>query len=105
MGIVDIKVTGIEPAYVKEVERKAEEISDRLGKKISRNEYIKMLIQNDCELRLMKLKEDKFDQAVMNLSISLDNHDKRLQEFIDSNNRLFHLLASGIDITEGVDEI
>ena len=102
---MDIKVTGIDPVYVREIEKKAEEKGRRLGRKFSRNEYIKMLIQNDCELRLTELKEDKFDQAVNNLMMSLGNHDKKLQEFIDSNSRLFHFLASGVDITEGVDEV
>lgn len=94
---MDIKVTNIEPAYVKEIERKAEELGEKLGRSFSRNEYIKMLIQNDCELRLMKLKEDNFNRAVDNLNFTLTNQSEKLQEFIDSNNRLFHLIISGVD--------
>lgn len=102
---MDILIRNIEPAYLKEIERKAGDISNRLGRNFSRNEYINMLIQNDCELRLIKLKEDKFDQAVINLSQSLHNQEERLQEFIDSNNRLFHLIASGIDIENEVEKL
>lgn len=99
-SIMDIKVTNVDVAYIKEIDRKAAELSKRLGRKFSRNEYIKMLIQNDCELRLLELKEDKFDEAVKNLIATLKHQESTLQNFIDSNNRLFHLLASGIDIED-----
>lgn len=94
---MDIKVTNIEPAYVKEIERKAEVLGDKLGRSFSRNEYIKMLIQNDCDLRLMQLKEDNFNRAVDNLNFTLTNQSEKLQEYIDSNNRLVHLIISGVD--------
>lgn len=94
---MDIKVTNVEPAYVKEIERKAEELGEKLGRSFSRNEYIKMLIQNDCELRLMQLKEDNFNRAVDNLNFTLTNQSEKLQEYIDSNNRLVHLIISGVE--------
>lgn len=97
---MNIKVTNVDPAYIKEIEKKAEELSKNLGRKFSRNEYIKMLIQNDCELRLIKLKEDNFDRAVSNLATTLRRQEEKLQKFIDSNSRLFQLMASGIDIDE-----
>lgn len=94
---MDIKVTNVEPAYVKEIERKAEELGEKLGRSFSRNEYIKMLIQNDCDLRLMQLKEDNFNRAVDNLNFTLTNQSDKLQEYIDSNNRLVHLIISGVE--------
>lgn len=101
---LDILIRDVDVAYVKEIEKKAEQISKNSGKFFSRNEYIKMLIQNDVELRLAKLKEDKFDQAVENLTVTLNNQERTLQNFIDSNSRLFHMLASGVDIMEEVFE-
>ena len=98
--MMDIKVTKLEPVYVKQVDRKAAELSEKLGRNFSRNEYIKMLIQNDCELRLTQIKEDNFDRAIKNLNYTLTNQSEKLQEFIDSNNRLFHLIRSGVDILE-----
>lgn len=38
---MDIKGTKLEPAYVKEVGRKAAVLSEKLGRNFSRNEYIK----------------------------------------------------------------
>lgn len=100
---MDIKISNVDPSFVKEIDKKAENIGKKLGRSFSRNEYIKMLIQNDCELRLIQLKEDKFNQAVENLNTTLDNHSKALQEYVNSNNSIFHLLASGIDIEDGVE--
>lgn len=101
---MDIKVSGVDVAYIKEIDRKAKEISDKLGRKFSRNEYIKMLIQKDSELRLMQLKEDKFDEATNNLKVTLEKQERKLQEFIDSNNRLLLAMASGIDLSDKVGE-
>lgn len=99
---LDILIRDVDATYVKEIEKKAEQISTNLGRFFSRNEYIKMLIQNDVELKLAKLKQDKFDQAVDNLTITLRNQERTLQNFIDSNSRLYHMLASGVDILEEV---
>lgn len=90
--------------YVNEIDRKAQEISEKIGRTFSRNEYIQMLIQNDCELRLTELKKQEFDHAVENLTETLKRQEKKLQDFIDSNNRLFHFLASGIDSDERIDD-
>lgn len=98
-------MSGVDVAYIKEIDRKAKEISDKLGRKFSRNEYIKMLIQKDSELRLMQLKEDKFDEATNNLKVTLEKQERKLQEFIDSNNRLLLAMASGIDLSDKVGEL
>lgn len=42
---MDVLIRDIDPTIVKEIERKTDELSDKLGRKFSRNEYIKMLIQ------------------------------------------------------------
>lgn len=97
---MDVLIRNIDVTYAKEIERKAKDISNKIGTEFSRNDYIKMLIQNDCELQLVKLKEDKFDRAVDNLNYTLTKQSEILQEFIDSNNRLFHFMVSGIDVLE-----
>ncbi|MDK8643288.1 hypothetical protein ABZ787_12990 [Micrococcus luteus] len=102
---MDILIRDIDPSYIKEIDKRSEELTEKLGRNFSRNEYIKMLIQNDCELRLTKLKEDKFDHVVDNLVTTLSRQEKTLQNFINSNNRLFHMLATGIDLDEGAEKL
>lgn len=70
---MDILIRGVKAAYVKEIERKAEALSKDLGRNFSRVEYLKTLIQNDCELRLLENKEKKFNLAVDELLSTLDN--------------------------------
>lgn len=48
----------------------------------------------------MEIKEDKFDQVVNHLTETLNRQEAKLQSFIDSNTKLFHLLASGEDFYE-----
>ncbi|APC50352.1 hypothetical protein BME96_18900 (plasmid) [Virgibacillus halodenitrificans] len=102
---MDIKVSNVDPLFIREIDKKTKDISTRIGRKFSRNEYIKMLIQNDAELRLTEIKEQKFDEVVKNLMVAVERQEKTLQEFINSNSRLFHLMASGENIIDKVDEI
>ncbi len=102
---MDFLVRDAEVVYMKEIDRKAKEIEKKIGTKFSRNDYIKMLIQNDAELRLIKLKEDKYDQSVDNLTLTLNRQTETLQEYINNTNRLFHLISSGVDIYEGADDL
>lgn len=102
---MDIKISNVDPMYVKEIDKKAKELSKNLGKKISRNEYIKRLIQNDCELNFIKLKEDKYDHAIEFLTVTLARQENTIQSFIESNTKLFNLIASGKSLAEGVDEL
>lgn len=102
---MDILIRNIDPSYIKEIDKRTKELTDKLGRNFSRNEYIKMLIQNDSELRLTKLKEDKFDHAVDNLVTTISRQEETLQNFINSINRLFHMLATGIDLDEGAEKL
>lgn len=98
---MEIKVRDIDPLFVKEFDKRAKEIAKKIDRKFSRNDYLLMVLQNDYELRLQELKQDKFDKTITNLKYSLDNQSKQLQEYIDSNNRLLLMLASGTVEDEG----
>jgi len=92
---MDIKVTKVDPLFVKEIDRKCKEISERIGRNFSRNEYIKMLIQHDAQFRLMELQEDAFHAALDNVNTTLNRQDAKLQEFIDVTKNLMLLITSG----------
>jgi len=102
---MDVLIRNVTPKYVDEIDRKAGELSKDLGRKFSRNEYIKMLIQNDYEVRLWELKKGEFDGVVDNLNTTLDRQTRTLQEFIDSIARLFHLMVGGSDLWEEVNKL
>lgn len=61
---MDLKVRGIEPKYVAEIDRKRKMESEKTGKKISQNDYLKSLIRNDYERQLWEYKQDMFDKTL-----------------------------------------
>jgi len=79
---MDVLIRGVKRVHIAEIDRKAAVLSDKLGRKFSRNEYLLMLIEQDHDLRLLQLKEDKFDRAVENLTATLDRQDSTLRELI-----------------------
>uniref|UniRef100_UPI00344BE2CA hypothetical protein n=1 Tax=Carnobacterium sp. TaxID=48221 RepID=UPI00344BE2CA len=87
------------------MEQSAKELSKIEGRSISRNDYAVMIYHENCNYELLKLKEDKFDKAVASMNYTMNEQTKILQEFIDSNNRLFHLMASGIDLSTISEEL
>ncbi|HFU7090086.1 TPA: hypothetical protein ACGN8S_005240 [Bacillus cereus] len=90
---MDVLVRGIDPAYIKEIDRRCELISVKLNRNYSRQEYLRNLIQNEVELSLFEFKQDQFDTAVKNLSITLERQTNMLQEYIDSNHELVEMIA------------
>ncbi|NWK72611.1 hypothetical protein COJ48_18375 [Bacillus cereus] len=90
---MDVLVRGIDPSYIKEIDRRCELISTKLNRKYSRQEYLQNLIRNEVERSLFEFKQDQFDTAVKNLSVTLERQTNMLQEYIGSNNELIQVLA------------
>lgn len=65
----------------------------KLNKKYTRAEYLRNLIQNDVEHSLLQFKQDKFDEAVGNVSVSLERQENKLQEYIDVTNEFIRLIG------------
>lgn len=64
--------------------RRAKELSERSGKKISRNQLINMIIEDDMKKFLSQNRE------VDMLKDSLDDFKHILQQYIDTNNALLY---------------
>lgn len=90
---MDVLVRGIDPAYIKEIDRRCELISAKLNRNYSRQEYLRNLIQNEVERSLFEFKQDQFDSAVKNLSITLERQTNMLQEYIDATHELIGVMA------------
>lgn len=104
---MEVKVRGVDAKYIIEIDRKAAELSKKLGRNFSRNEYLQMLIQRDSVSRLEDIEQDKFDRALENLISVLERHTASLQKYIDTNNKLFLavLEQSDVDLSEVVEEL
>lgn len=90
---MNVLVRGIDPSYIKEIDRRCELISAKLNRKYSRQEYLKNLIQNEVERSLFDFKQDQFDIAIKNLGTTLDRQTNMLQEYIDTNNELIEVIV------------
>lgn len=90
---MDVLVRGIDPAYIKEIDRRCELLSAKLNRKYSRQEYLQNLIQNEVERSLFEFKQDQFDTAVKNMTITLDRQINMLQEYVDAIHELIQVLG------------
>ncbi|MGI8362905.1 hypothetical protein [Bacillus cereus] len=91
---MDILLRDIDPKYIKDIDKRCELISVKLKRKYTRAEYLRSLIQNDVEHSLLQFKQDKFDEAVSNVTVSLERQEDKLQEYIDATNELIMKLAT-----------
>jgi len=80
---MEIKIRDVDAAHVRELDRKATAMAKRTGRKCSRNDYMKMLIERDVMLPLEIQKEDRFDRAIENLTATLDRQDESLSSLVE----------------------
>ncbi|PEF45197.1 hypothetical protein CON22_17840 [Bacillus cereus] len=90
---MEIHVRNVDPNHVTEIDKRCKGISKRLGKRYSRSDYINEVLRQHIDEEFGRNKDDKFDIAVRNLSISLERQEMKLQEYIDSTNELIGVIA------------
>lgn len=91
---MEVKVR-VDAKYIVEIDRKAAELSKKLGRNYSRNEYFKMLIQRDD---LEDIKQDKFDRALENMIAFNKRFIDTLQEYIYTHDKLTIAVAKLADV-------
>lgn len=94
--MMDLILRNIDSKYVTEIDQRCKELSNRTGNKWSRNDYLKLLVENDFDRPLMEYKQDKFDQLLNQLidkfSFVQSHNTKVLEEYIRQNNQIIELL-------------
>lgn len=86
---MDIKIRNIETKYICDLDKKAKLLSNKLGKKVSRNEYVKRLIEAEYELSSYQEKEDRFDRTIASTILAIERLESRIQ---DNNNLMIRVL-------------
>ena len=93
---MNVKIRDLDPKFISEIDRRCVELSNRTGNKWSRNDYLKLLVENDFDRPLMEYKQDKFDQLLTQLidkfSFVQSHNTKVLEEYICQNNQIIELL-------------
>ncbi|ARX70131.1 hypothetical protein [Bacillus thuringiensis] len=90
---MEIHVRNANPNHIKEIDERCKQISKRLGRRYYRWEYINEIFRAHFDREYKKNKEDKFDEAVNNVSVSLERQEDKLQEYIDVTNELIKILG------------
>ncbi|AUB54536.1 hypothetical protein GUI51_13540 [Enterococcus mundtii] len=89
---MDLILRHIDPKYITEIDQRCKELSNRTGNKWSRNDYLKLLIENDFDRPLMEYKQEKFDQLLDKFSVVQSHNTEILEEYIRQNNQIIELL-------------
>ncbi|MDA1785061.1 hypothetical protein PDL07_20530 [Bacillus cereus] len=90
---MEIHVRNVDPYHLKEIDKRCKEIGKKLGRRYYRWEYINMMFKQHFNQEYSRNKEDKFDEAVSNVSITLDRQSDKLQEYIDVTNEFIRLIG------------
>ncbi|MCX3935061.1 hypothetical protein, partial [Enterococcus faecium] len=78
--------------YINKIDKRCEELTVKTGKKWSRNQYLKVLIENDFDHALLNYKKDQFDRLLEKFVDIQTYNTKTLEEYIATNNQLIALL-------------
>ncbi|EJP82039.1 MULTISPECIES: hypothetical protein [Bacillus cereus group] len=92
---MDIHIRNVDPYYVKEIDKRCKQIGAKLGRRYYRSEYINDLLEKHFEQEYRRNKEDKFDEAIGNVTVTLERQEDKLQEYIDATNELVKVLGQG----------
>ncbi|MDC2867863.1 hypothetical protein [Bacillus sp. BP-3] len=97
---MELHIRKADPYHVKEIDKRCKQISEKLGRRFTRSEYINDLIVKHFEQEYRRNKEDKFDEAISNVSITLERQENKLQEYIDATNELVVTLVRLVEGNE-----
>ncbi|MBO0481490.1 hypothetical protein JZO71_04015 [Enterococcus sp. MSG2901] len=91
---MEVKIRGIDPQYIQEIDRKVMEIRQKTNRNFSRNDYLKMLLRQDSEIDLINYKKAEFDLALDKMLVSNEELTASIENLTDVYERLFNLLLS-----------
>ncbi|MBC9709718.1 MAG: hypothetical protein H9W80_10910 [Enterococcus sp.] len=93
---MDILVRKIDPKVISEIDRRCQELTSKTGKKWSRNQYLKILIENDFDHALMHYKKDQFELLLEKFIDLQAKNTETLNDYVHTNNQLIETLIGGI---------
>ena len=76
-------------------DKRCQELTNKTGKKWSRNRYLKVLIENDFDHALMNYKKDKFDLLLEKFIAIQAKNTQVLNDYVYTNNQLIEALIGG----------
>ena len=92
---MDILVRKIDSKVIAKIDKRCQELTNKTGKKWSRNRYLKVLIENDFDHALMNYKKDKFDLLLEKFIAIQTKNTQVLNDYVHTNNQLIETLIGG----------
>lgn len=94
---LEFRVKHVDVEYIREIEKKAKLISERTGRRFTRNDYMLQLIRNDSESELIEYRKSEFDLLADELRLALAENTQRTNVLIDRYEMLFDFLVKHLD--------
>ncbi|HGW2873689.1 TPA: hypothetical protein ACNKKK_002670 [Enterococcus faecium] len=91
-----ILIRNIDPKIITQIDKRCQELTNKTGKKWSRNQYLKVLIENDFDRKLMAYRKDQFDLLLEKFIDIQAINTQVLSDYIHTNNQLIKTLIGGI---------
>ena len=91
---MNIMVRNIDPQYIREIDKKCAEISQKRGSKFSRNDYLKQLLRQDSEIDLIDYRKSEFDEMLDKLLLEAEKTNRNVSELTETYQRVFDLLMN-----------
>ncbi|MHD0401326.1 hypothetical protein ACY2DE_12985 [Enterococcus faecium] len=91
---MDIIIRDINTKYINEIDKRCEELRKKTDSKWSRNDYLKLLIENDFERPLMDYKKDQFDRLLEKFTDVQLYNTKVLEAYTNEVKNLIEILIT-----------
>ena len=91
---MDIIIRDINTKYINEIDKRCEELRKKTDSKWSRNDYLKLLIENDFERPLMDYKKDQFDRLLEKFTDVQLHNTKVLEAYTNEVKNLIEILST-----------
>lgn len=92
---MDILVRKIDSKVIAKIDKRCQELTNKTGKKWSRNKYLKVLIESDFDRQLTTYKKDQFDLLLEKFIAIQEKNTETLNEYVRTNNQLIETLIGG----------
>lgn len=91
---MEVKIRGVNPIYVSEIDRKAKLISEKTGKKFSKNDYYKMLLKENFEADVQEFAKTRYEETIEKIIKKTEQQNELLEQHIALETQLLKLLIS-----------
>ncbi len=92
---MDILVRKIDSKVIAKIDKRCQELTNKTGKKWSRNKYLKVLIESDFDRQLTTYKKDQFDLLLEKFIAIQTKNTQILNDYVHTNNQLIETLIGG----------